>query len=498
MSCGIAAAPAKKARPTAPRASRRRATTIMHAKGFGGVGSAGDNSTSTSSTSSSSPTSSSTSREDASRAASRALALVDEAMDLLHRELFVSEAMARATGEEPEDEAKVVARVVEALASGKKAATRSKEEFRGLGSFEDEDVLLELEPPPRPSSNYDEPQQNTQFDEAFLVALGIAAAAATEPPPPPPPPPSSSSPAAESDEKEEEEEEQGGNREVARRLRLLREAVVSRASSSLPAELRALDAAARAGTPRERRALVREALAGAVGRARGGGGGGAEGEEKDNKEGGGEEKTPPFLPPLKRVPPAAFYSAACQVIDDMEERQIVPDAALLARVVLCRDDALALQRGRGGNNESDDESSSSSSRSRTEALAFAGFPSELDADLRDAVSSHGAMLHRGGAEFAGMLVSQCKTSLERKELVRKVMRRGDVLAWQGSDKDVDAIPTLSKARAAPRPGRLFAAIYATRDALAVKGDSQRVEALERARRDAVEVMEEVAYGVVRA
>jgi hypothetical protein len=413
----------------------------------------------------------------AAASASRALRLVDEAMDLLHRELFVSEAIARATGEEPEDESSVVARVVEALASGKSGSSEESFEDRKAGE-EDDDVLelLGLSSSTSSSSSSPNQQQPRQLDEAFLVALGIAAAAATSPPP-------ESEEGETKKKKKRNPEDDSKAREIARRLLLLREATVSRASASLPAELRALDAAARAGSAGERRAVVREAL---VGRGR------------------GSEVPPPSPssapPPLQRVSPAAFYSASCQVIDDMEQRQIIPDAALLARVVLCRDDALAMQRN-GNDSESSVSGGSGSGGSCGDSerevgnheSAFADSPEE-DADLRDAVSSHGAMLHRGGAEFAGMLVSMCKTGEERRELVKKIMRRGDVLAWQGHEKDMSSIPTLAKAKAAPRPGRLFAALYATRDALAARGDSQRAKALERARRDAVEVMEEIAYG----
>jgi hypothetical protein len=433
-------------------------------------------------TSTSSSTSSSTSaRSDAAASASRALALVDEAMDLLHRELFVSEAIARATGEEPEDETAVVARVVEALASGK-TSSRSEGEEGGEGfakSFEEreaenDDALLRglassasPEAAAAAAAAFGAPKQPKQLDEAFLVALGIAAAAAT----------GEDKKEGEDDDKKPEQDPKA--QEIARRLRLLREATVNRASASLPAELRALDAAARAGSAAERRAVVREALVG--------GGGAAKSSSKSSTS-----SSPSAPPPLKRVSPAAFYSASCQIIDDMEERQIVPDAALLARVVLCRDDALALQRNwNKSDDESDKDNKDNSSNNNTES-AFADSPSE-DADLRDAVSSHGAMLHLAGAEFASMLVSQCKSSEERRELVRKIMRRGDVLAWQGRKTDESAIPTLKKARAAPRPGRLFAALYATMDALAAKGDSERARALENARRDAVEVMEEIAY-----
>ena len=385
---------------------------------------------------------------------------------MLHRELFVSEAIARATGEEPEDEGSVAARVVEALASGEKSSSSiiGEEEFGG-GFFEEreagQDDALLRGLSSSSSSSEKKQQQAKELDEAFLVALGVAAAAATSPPP-----------SGEEEKKNADEEEEDSKApEIARRLRMLRDATLSRASASLPAELRALDAAARAASAAERKAVVREALVG-----RGGGG-------RKN------DKASPAPAPLKRVSPAAFYSAACQVIDDMEERQIVPDAALLARVVLCRDDALALQRDNGGSSDSESGGSGKTSES-----AFADSPSE-DADLRDAVASHGAMLHRGGAEFAAMLVSQeCKNSEARRELVRRVMRRGDVLAWQSRETDESSIPSLQKARAAPRPGRLFAALYATRDALAVRGDSERAAALERARRDAVAVMEEIAYG----
>ena len=456
VTSAAAAARAPQARVTAPR-RRPAMSPLLHASANSG---GSDNATSTSSSSTSPPPSSS------DAAASRALRLVDEAMEFLHRELFVSEAIARATGEEPEDEGSVVARVVEALAKGEKSS-----ESQGFkGSFEQQgDKLLGLSSPSSSSSSSSQ-NQSRELDEAFLVALGVAAAAATSPPP------------DEGEEKggdgnENKKDEDPKAQEIVRRLRLLRDATLARASASLPAELRALDAASRAGTAEERRAVVREALLG-------GGGGGKKSEEKKGRDASPPSPSPP---PLKRVSPAAFYSASCQVIDDMEERQIVPDAALLARVVLCRDDALALQRGSGvgdGNGNGGDSGNNES--------AFAGSPSE-DADLRDAVSSHGAMLHRGGAEFAAMLVSHCKTSEERKELVKKVMRRGDVLAWQGSARDESSVPSLKKARAAPRPGRLLAAIYAARDALAARGDSEREKALERARRDAVAVMEEIGY-----
>ena len=412
-------------------------------------------------------------------------------MDLLHRELFVSEAIARATGEEPEDEGSVAARVVEALASGKGSGISEEELFSGRfeerEAGEDDALLRGLTSSNSSSSSKEQQkqqQQPRQLDEAFLVALGIAAAAAT-----PPPPTEEGGGGGENEKKNDaaDDDSSSKSQEIARRLRLLRDATVSRASASLPAELRALDAAARAASPAERRAVVREALVG---------GGGQKSDASSPSP-----SSPSSSPPLKRVSPAAFYSAACQVIDDMEERQIVPDAALLARVVLCRDDALALQRnnndnggdGDGGKSGSDTTSPPAHSSSSSSESAFADSPAE-DADLREAVSSHGAMLHRGGAEFAAMLVSQCRSGEERRELVKSVMRRGDVLAWQGSATDGGSVPSLQRARAAPRPGRLFAALYATRDALAVKGDSERARALERARRDAVEVMEEIAYG----
>ena len=425
----------------------------------------------------------------ANAAASRALRLVDEAMDLLHRELFVSEAIARATGEEPEDEGAVVARVIEALAEGKCISDEDGTQGFSGTKFEDDDALLlglastsSFSSSSKSSSS--KKLQPRQLDEAFLVALGIAATAATSAPPA-----ESEKEGGEAkgenekkkesakDESRSAEEEDPKAQEIVRRLRLLREATLSRASASLPAELRALDAAARAGSAEERRAVVREALVGAAGR------------ESNASPSSSSSSSPQ---PLERVSPAAFYSASCQVIDDMEERQIVPDAALLARVVLCRDDALALQRRGNGNENEGCEAESGEGRSGTLQSAFANSPEE-DADLREAVTAHGTMLHKAGAEFAGMLISQCKTGEERRELVKRVMRRGDVLAWQCGTNDESAIPTLKKARAAPRPGRLFAALYATRDALAVKGDSERAKALERARRDAVEVLEEIAY-----
>lgn len=483
-----ATATSPKARATAPR--RRLATsprrspilrTASASDGGGGGSSTSPPPTTTTSTSTTKPS-------EAAASAARALQLVDEAMDMLHRELFVSEAIARATGEEPEDEGSVAARVVEALASGKKSSSIGEEEFGG-GFFEEreagQDDALLRGLSSSSSSSSEKKQQANELDEAFLVALGIAAAAATSPP----------SPAEEGGERggggsggenknKNAEEEDSKAQEIARRLRMLRDATLSRASASLPAELRALDAAARAASAAERRAVVREALVGRKGRK--------------NDKASPSPSSP--APPLKRVSPAAFYSAACQVIDDMEERQIVPDAALLARVVLCRDDALALQRdnndGDGGSDSGGSGNGSGNSVSGTNhrESAFADSPAD-DADLRDAVGSHGAMLHRGGAEFAAMLVSQeCKNSEARRELVRTVMRRGDVLAWQRRETDGSSIPSLQKARAAPRPGRLFAALYATRDALAVRGDSERAAALERARRDAVAVMEEIAYG----
>ena len=120
--------------------------------------------------------------------------------------------------------------------------------------------------------------------------------------------------------------------------------------------------------------------------------------------------------------------------------------------------------------------------------------------LGDLVEEQAILELAAGARRAALAVGEERERVdgargeERRELVKRVMRRGDVLAWRGSETDESSIPSLQKARAAPRPGRLFAALYATRDALAVRGDSERARALERARRDAVEVMEEIAYG----
>ena len=113
---------------------------------------------------------------------------------MLHRELFVSEAIPRATGEEPEDESSVAARVVEALASGKKSGSDGiigEEEARGFSdrfeereAGEDDALLLGLSSSSSASAPSSKKQQQPeQLDEAFLVALGIAAAAATSPPP---------------------------------------------------------------------------------------------------------------------------------------------------------------------------------------------------------------------------------------------------------------------------------------------------------------------------
>jgi len=259
------------------------------------------------------------------------------------------------------------------------------------------------------------------MDEAFLAALGVAADSA----------------------------ESGGDARSADRLRAIRAEVLDQASSRLSPGLRVLDAATRAATPDKRAATVLSAAA--------------------------------VLSP----PAPLIFSAASQLIDDMEAATVVPDAPLLSRLCLAREDVL-------------DASSS--------------------AVLTEAVAAHAKMLHGGGVELASTLASN--SSDEARPARQRLIARAcfEDGAWEALAAEVGdgkrlgddggafaaALPAgLSPAAAAgataaaskrtPRPGRTLTALRALRDEMALSGKALEAAALETARLDVLAVLEGVAY-----
>jgi hypothetical protein len=284
------------------------------------------------------------------------------------------------------------------------------------------------------------------MDEAFLAALGVAADAAAE----------------------------AGDGAAAGRLASVREEVLAQAGARLTPALRVLDAATRAGDAAGRKAVIVAATGGGGGRGKGGGGAAI--------AGGVTAKAAPL------------FSAASQLIDDMEAASVVPDAALLARLCLAREDVL-------------DGAASGSSRVLTAAVA-----------------AHATMLHAGGAELAGTLASNPSPAAEpaRRALIARacfVDGAWEALAATCAGGTVDmgkvgeegggnvpppptaglspaaaAAAAEAAARRAPRPGRTLTALRALRDEMRKRGQPGQAAALETGRRDVLAVLERVAYG----
>jgi hypothetical protein len=120
-------------------------------------------------------------------------------------------------------------------------------------------------------------------------------------------------------------------------LQLVRGQVLAQVSARLPPAVRVLDAALRETERRERIEVVERALLQ-------GGGGGDDDISSNNNSGG-----------LPRVSFEALASAAGQLVDDMEDAEAVPDRALLARLVLLREELRAMHArqawGGGGGGE---------------------------------------------------------------------------------------------------------------------------------------------------
>lgn len=251
-------------------------------------------------------------------------------------------------------------------------------------------------------------------DEAVLVALGIAAACAAD----------------------------AGDALSARRLAGLRAALVDAAAALLPPEARVLDAAARAEDGAGRRAVVERAL-GVV-------------------NGGGDAAAASSDLPL--VGAGALYAAACHLVDDVESRTVVPDAALLARLVLARDDVRSL-------------------------AASGALPASSAADVVAAATAHGGALHSGAAALVRALVAAPARG-ERLALLRDALTGDAEREAAGGGGDAAAA---AAAQLAPRPGRVLAALGALRAALAARGDAARAALLDDASADAVGVVAGVAY-----
>lgn len=254
-------------------------------------------------------------------------------------------------------------------------------------------------------------------DTALLAALGVAADAAAD----------------------------AGDGVSAARLTALRNALVDATVSSLPPETRVLDAVARVESPREREALVAEAIGCGAG-------------ERDTNS----STTRPH--PLPRVDAGALYSAACQLIDDLESHQVVPDGVLLRRLVLAREDVRS-------------------------AADCGRLPTAADvAGLNEAVSAHGTALHSGAAQLARAVVA-ASSAEERRELVAAALR-GDM----EEAATLPGRPTPGAAAAlSPRPGRVLTALAALAAGLRDAGDSERAELLASARADAVALLTGAAY-----
>jgi len=257
------------------------------------------------------------------------------------------------------------------------------------------------------------------MDEAFLACLGVAADSAAG----------------------------AGDGAAAARLVAIRDEVLAQASARMSPGLRVLDAATRSADPAERKATVLAAAA---------------------------VQAPSAL---------LIFSAASQLIDDMEGATVVPDAALLARLCLAREDVL-------------DGSTS--------------------AVLKTATAAHAKMLHPGGAELAATLASNGSEAARpaRRALVARACfvdgawealaaqaAAGGALDLEGADLSIPAglTPaaasgaTSAAAKRAPRPGRALTAIRALRDEMGRRGQAPEAAALEAARLDVLAVLEGVAY-----
>jgi hypothetical protein len=237
-----------------------------------------------------------------------------------------------------------------------------------------------------------------------------------------------------------------GDEAAATRLAAVREEVLRQAGARLTPALQALDAATRAGDAAGRRAVLASTT----------------------------------------LPPAPIlFSAAAQLIDDMEAASVVPDAALLARLCLAREDVL-------------DGSASTV--------------------LVTASAAHATMLHAGGADLAATLASN--PSPAARPARRALITRACFLdgAWEaaaasaapgglldpsgvgatrlpneGLSPGAASAASEAAAKRAPRPGRTLTAIRALRDAMAKRGQQAQASALETARQDVLAVLDGVAY-----
>ena len=237
-----------------------------------------------------------------------------------------------------------------------------------------------------------------------------------------------------------------GDETAAARLAAVRAEVVRQASTRLTPELRALDAATRAADPAGRRAAL----------------------------------TAADLPPTPLL-----FSAASQLIDEMEAASVIPDATLLARLCLAREDVL---------------------------------DGAASAVLAGAVAAHSRMLHAGGAELAATLASNpapaarpARRALAARacfvdgawEVMAAAAPPGGTLDLGGGAAPASPLHGLSPAasaaaaeaaaKRAPRPGRTLTALRALRDEVAKRGDASGASALETARQDVVAVLEGVGY-----